>query len=140
MNKASKQQDKILCDLQPLIKYRKQKWKERFFYLKAKHRRLEAMSGPVSDCSVCFCHVLSQLLILNILCGIHGIFLYCIVHVYSPFTRKWIVLLYFGQDICTRLEVAISKVFGPPVFRMPCPRTQVNLLACSPQPSLNTEC
>ena len=38
------------------------------------------------------------------------IFLFISVHVYSPFTRKRIVSLYFGRDVQTRLEVAISEV------------------------------
>ena len=37
-------------------------------------------------------------------------FLYCIVHIYPPFTRKRIVSLYFGLDVRTRLGVAISEV------------------------------
>ena len=44
------------------------------------------------------------------------IVLYCIVHIYLPFTRKRIVSLYFGRDVCTRLGVAIFEVSGPPVF------------------------
>ena len=65
-----------------------------------------------------------------------------------PFTRKRIVSLYFGRDVCTRLGVAISEVSGPPVFHIKagtsrfvsCRRTQqANLLACSPQPSLNAK-
>ena len=39
-------------------------------------------------------------------------FLYCIVHIYPPFTRKRIVSLHFGRDVCTRLGVAISEMFG----------------------------
>ena len=43
---------------------------------------------------------------------------YCIVHIYLPFTRKRIVSLYFGRDVCTRLGVAIFEVSGPPVFHI----------------------
>ena len=59
-----------------------------------------------------------------------------------------IVLLYFGQDVRTRLGVAIYEVSGPPVFhikmnaphQLSCSRTQhPNFLACSSQPSLNVE-
>ena len=34
------------------------------------------------------------------------------------FTRKPIELLYFGRDVCTRLEVAISEVSGSSVFHI----------------------
>ena len=40
------------------------------------------------------------------------------VHVYPSFTRKRIVSQSFGWDIHTRLGVAISEVFGPPVFHL----------------------
>ena len=79
--------------------------------------------------------------------SIRLIFFY-ICHICSPFTRKRIVLLYFGRNARTRLGVAISELSGPPVFHIeleasryvPCPRTQqANLLAYSPQPSLNAE-
>ena len=40
------------------------------------------------------------------------------VHIYPPFTRKRIVSLYFGRDVCTRLGVAIFEVSGPPVFHI----------------------
>ena len=46
------------------------------------------------------------------------IVLYCIVRVYPPFTRKRIVSLYFGRDIRTGLEAAISDVSGPSVFHI----------------------
>ena len=45
-------------------------------------------------------------------------FLFIVVHVYSSFTRKQIVLLCFGRDVRTRLGVAIFEVFGPPVFHI----------------------
>ena len=35
---------------------------------------------------------------------------FCIVHAFLPFTRKQIVSLYFGQDVRTRLGVAIFEV------------------------------
>ena len=41
-----------------------------------------------------------------------------ICHIYPPFTRKRIVSLYFGRDICTRLGVTISELSGPPVFHI----------------------
>ena len=41
-----------------------------------------------------------------------------IYHIYPPFTRKRIVLLCFGRNVRTRLEVAISEVFGLPVFHI----------------------
>ena len=43
---------------------------------------------------------------------------FCIVHIYPPFTRKRIVLLYFGRDVRTLLGVAISEVSEPPVFHI----------------------
>ena len=42
----------------------------------------------------------------------------CIVYIYPPFTRKRIVLLYFGREVRTRLGVAISEMYGPPVFHI----------------------
>ena len=81
-------------------------------------------------------------------CSAPNLELYCIVHVYPPFTRKRIVSLSFGQDVRTRMGVAIFEVSWPPVFYIkmgasrlvPRPRTQqANLPACSPQPPLNTE-
>ena len=39
-----------------------------------------------------------------------------IFYIYPPFTRKRIVSLYFGRYVRTRLGVAISEEFGPPVF------------------------
>ena len=47
-----------------------------------------------------------------------NVVLYCIVHIYPPFTRKLIVSLYFGRCVRTRLGVAISEVSGPPVFHI----------------------
>ena len=38
--------------------------------------------------------------------------------VYPPFTRKEIASLYFGGDVRTILEVAISEVSWPPVFHI----------------------
>ena len=79
--------------------------------------------------------------------SLHTFFFIC--HIYLPSTRKQIVLLDFGREVCTHLGVAISVVSGPPVFHIkvgashlvPCPRKQqVNLPACSPQPSLKEEC
>ena len=57
------------------------------------------------------------------------LFFYC--HIYSPFTRKRIVSLYFRQNVRTRLGVAICDMSWPPVFHIkaeasrlvPCPRT-----------------
>ena len=46
------------------------------------------------------------------------ILFYFICHIYPPFTRKQIVSLYFGRDVRTRLEVAISEMSGPPVFHI----------------------
>ena len=40
------------------------------------------------------------------------------VHIYPPFTRKRIALLYFGRDVRNRLGVAIFEVSGPPVFHI----------------------
>ena len=37
---------------------------------------------------------------------------------YLPFTRNRIASLYFGWDVRTRLGVAISKLFGLPVFHI----------------------
>ena len=45
-------------------------------------------------------------------------FFFCIVHIYPPFTRKQIVLLYFGREVRTRLGVAISEMSGAPVFHI----------------------
>ena len=44
--------------------------------------------------------------------------LYCIVYVYPPFTKKRIVLLYFGRDVRTCLGVAIFEVSMAPVFHI----------------------
>ena len=45
--------------------------------------------------------------------------LFCFIcHIYPPFTRKRIVSLYFGREVCTRLGVAFFEVYGPPVFHM----------------------
>ena len=43
-------------------------------------------------------------------------FFYFVCHIYPPLTRKQIVLLYFGRNVHTRLEVAICDVSGPLVF------------------------
>ena len=48
----------------------------------------------------------------------HSDTVYGIVHIYSPFTRKQIVSLYFGRNVRARLEVAIVEMSGPPVFHM----------------------
>ena len=73
-------------------------------------------------------------------------FLCCIVHIYPPFTRKRVVLLYFVREVSIRLGVAIFEMSGPPGFHIKVggiplsafPKTQqVNLPACSPQPPLN---
>ena len=45
-------------------------------------------------------------------------FFIIIVRAYPPFTRKRIVSLTFERDVCTRLEVTISEVCGPPVFHI----------------------
>ena len=45
-------------------------------------------------------------------------FLYYIFHIYPPFTRKRVVLLYFGLGVRTRLGVAFFEVYGPPVFHI----------------------
>ena len=72
----------------------------------------------------------------------------CIIHAYPPFTKKRIVLLYFGRDSRTRLGVAIFEGSGPPVFhikvwasrQVASQRTQqAHLPGCSPQPILNAE-
>ena len=55
-------------------------------------------------------------IVLFFFCFIFAFFLIC--HIYPPFTRKRIALLYFERDDCTRLRVAISKVSGPPVFHI----------------------
>ena len=45
--------------------------------------------------------------------------LFCFVgHFYPPFTRKRIVLLYFGREVRTRLGVTFFEVSGPPVFHV----------------------
>ena len=46
------------------------------------------------------------------------ILFFFVCHIYLPFTRKRIVLLYFGQDVHTLLEFAIFKVSGPPIFHI----------------------
>ena len=46
------------------------------------------------------------------------IVLYCVVHIYLPFTSKRIVSLYFGREVSARLGVAISEMSGPPVFHI----------------------
>ena len=53
------------------------------------------------------------------ICTVLYVFI-CIVfaHIYTPFTRKRIVSLYFERDVRTRLGVAISEVSGPPVFHI----------------------
>ena len=46
-------------------------------------------------------------------------FFFCFIcHFYPPFTRKRIVLLYFGREVRTRLGVAFFEVYGPPVFHI----------------------
>ena len=45
-------------------------------------------------------------------------FLFCIVRIYPPFTRKQITLLYSGRDVRIGLGVAISEVSGPSVFHI----------------------
>ena len=43
----------------------------------------------------------------------HALLLFCFVcHIYLPFTRKRIVLLYFGREVRTRLGVAFSRFMG----------------------------
>ena len=74
-------------------------------------------------------------------------FLYCIVYIYPPFMRKQIVSLYFGQDVRTRLEAAISEVSwatclphkggGVPLSTLP--KGTSELPACLPQPPINAE-
>ena len=39
-----------------------------------------------------------------------------ICHIYHPFKRKRIASPYFGRDVRTCMGVAISEVYGPPVF------------------------
>ena len=47
------------------------------------------------------------------------LFFFCFIcHFYPPFTRKRIVSLYFGREVCTRLGVAFFEVYGPPVFHI----------------------
>ena len=41
-----------------------------------------------------------------------------VCHIYPPCRRKRIVSLFFGRDVRTRLGVAISEVFGAPVFHI----------------------
>ena len=41
-----------------------------------------------------------------------------VVHIYPPFTRKRVVLLYFVREVSIRLEVAIFEVSGPPGFHI----------------------
>ena len=43
-------------------------------------------------------------------------FLYCIVHVHAPFTRKRIISPNFGRDVGARLGVAIFEISGPPAI------------------------
>ena len=65
------------------------------------------------------------------------LFFYFIRHIYFPFSRKRIVSLYFGRDVCTRLGVVISEVFAPFVFHLkveasryvPCPKNTTSELA-----------
>ena len=45
-------------------------------------------------------------------------FFYFICHIYLPFMRKQMVLLYFGRDVRTCLGVAISEVSEPPVYHI----------------------
>ena len=48
-----------------------------------------------------------------------SLFCFCFIcHFYPPFTRKRIVSLYFGREVCTRLGVAFFEVYGPPVFHI----------------------
>ena len=81
-------------------------------------------------------HLLRKLIVVN---WVEALFkkamvMHCIVfvHIYPPFTRKRIVLLYFGRNVRTRLGVAIFEVSGPPVFH-------IKAGACSLQPPINAE-
>ena len=69
--------------------------------------------------------------------------LFCFIcYINSPLTRKPMVSLYFGREVCTRLGVAFFEVYGPPVFHIKVgrPVKQANLPAYSPRPPLNAEC
>ena len=44
--------------------------------------------------------------------------LFFIFDIHPPFTRKQMVLLYFGLNVRTRLEVVIFEVSGSFVFQM----------------------